>query len=514
MICDAYFCTDYCPNEFYKVADYICNALEEDGAKCFYDRRDYPPNASQNPDFKKLFGDVLESYKIMVLPISKKLIKSESQLLSHALQKGKKIIPFSIDNDNTPNAKKMKLLVKEFKDTLETVKTSPIQIPKVEADNKSMLSAVEMFKRNFAEQTWQEVQPPPQKPRSIEVTGNNIRDKSPTDGIFSDAVKEAFQKEMRLKSNIDIYKKAMERREKLNSETLPQPKTPAQPKVPPQLKEPEKTEAEKEAELSVALEQLENLTGLEQVKADVKKMMNLLKANKRREKAGHKSTPMSLHMVFSGNPGTGKTTVARILADVYKSMGLLSKGQLVETDRAGLVAQYIGQTAPKTATVVESALGGVLFIDEAYTLSGSGKDFGQEAIDTLLKLMEDNRDNLIVIVAGYTKEMEKFIQSNPGLSSRFNKHLTFQDYNGDELYEMFTRLCGKNGFQIDIEAQEIIKNHLNTLYEQRTEHFGNGRDVRNYHDKILIKQSNRVAELESYSDQDLFTFFKEDVIPD
>ena len=195
---------------------------------------------------------------------------------------------------------------------------------------------------------------------------------------------------------------------------------------------------EKKPDFDELMEQLEDLVGLEEVKKDVKNLMNLVKVRKLRQENDLPVPPMSLHMVFMGNPGTGKTTVARLVSGLYAAIGVLSKGQLVEVDRSGLVAGYVGQTALKTQEVIKSALGGVLFIDEAYSLSSGGEnDFGREAIETILKAMEDHRDDLIVIVAGYTGPMEKFLTSNPGLESRFNKYFFFPDYNGEQLMAIF-----------------------------------------------------------------------------
>jgi SpoVK/Ycf46/Vps4 family AAA+-type ATPase len=221
---------------------------------------------------------------------------------------------------------------------------------------------------------------------------------------------------------------------------------------------------EQDRELKELMNELDHLTGLSGVKENLKNLINVIRIRKLREKMGLSQTGMSLHLVFSGNPGTGKTTVARLLAKIDKALGVVSQGQLVEVDRAGLVEGYMGQTAQKTQEVIDSAIGGILFIDEAYTLTAGKdeKDFGKEALDTLLKRMEDNRDNLIVIVAGYTELMEEFVNSNPGLKSRFNKNIFFKDYTGDELYKIFESMCKKQEYTPDQEAEAYIRHYLCT----------------------------------------------------
>ena len=266
-------------------------------------------------------------------------------------------------------------------------------------------------------------------------------------------------------------------------------------------------------DLDQVLAELDALCGLERVKKDVKSLINLVKVQKLRQEQGLPVSPMSLHLVFLGNPGTGKTTVARLLARIYHAIGILSKGQLVEVDRSGLVAGFVGQTAIKTQEAVQKALGGVLFIDEAYALVNqeNGNDFGREAIEVLLKNMEDHRDDLIVIAAGYSGLMEKFIHSNPGLESRFNKYFYFEDYTGPQLMEIFQSVCQKNGYVLSPEAAQWAEQDFLSLYEGRDENFGNARDVRNLFEKAVSRQSDRVAQLESPTREQLMELRVEDL---
>lgn len=238
--------------------------------------------------------------------------------------------------------------------------------------------------------------------------------------------------------------------------------------------------------LDELLGELDALIGLERVKGDVAQLVNFLKVQQIRQSRGLGVQPVSRHLVFYGNPGTGKTTIARLLAQIYKSLGILSKGHAVETDRSGLVAGYVGQTALKTTEVIESALGGILFIDEAYTLSsGNGQDYGQEAIDTLLKAMEDKRDDFIVIVAGYTDKMSAFLSSNPGLRSRFNKYLSFEDYSPTQLIEIFDLFCKSADYHMEQSARDTLLQLFATFYETRDDTFGNARLARNLFEMTL-----------------------------
>lgn len=262
---------------------------------------------------------------------------------------------------------------------------------------------------------------------------------------------------------------------------------------------PKEEAEEKEASrLEEYLAELNALVGLKEVKTEINSLINLIKVRKMRESFHMPAMEMSYHMVFTGEPGTGKTTVARLVAKIYKELGILSKGTLVETDRSGLVAGYVGQTAIKVKEVCEKAIGGVLFIDEAYALTGGVQnDFGGEAIDTLVKVMEDHRDDLVVIVAGYRKEMKEFLASNTGLVSRFNKFIDFADYTIEELLDILSVMADKAGVELDKKAVDYVRKRLEEFEREDFRCFGNARGIRNLFEKIMVNQANRIVTYEA-----------------
>ncbi len=270
-------------------------------------------------------------------------------------------------------------------------------------------------------------------------------------------------------------------------------------------------EEEKPESIEDLKAELNGYIGLSSIKKEVGNLINLVTVYKMRKEHNLPTPKMSLHMVFTGNPGTGKTMIARLMARIYRALGVLSKGQLVEVDRSGLVAGYVGQTATKTQEVIDKAKGGVLFIDEAYALSGGGEnDFGQEAIDTLLKAMEDNREDLVVIVAGYDGLMERFIHSNPGLESRFNRYMHFDDYNLDEMLAIFEMQCRKGCYELDDAARDDVKALISEANTNSIS-FGNARGVRNIFEKVLVNQANRLAEMDDVTRDDLMRITESDV---
>ncbi|MBQ7184532.1 MAG: AAA family ATPase [Clostridia bacterium] len=276
------------------------------------------------------------------------------------------------------------------------------------------------------------------------------------------------------------------------------------PEPPKEEKAPEETIEDLKAELH-------SYIGLDMIKEQVDSLINWINVMKMRREQGLPVVDMSLHMVFTGNPGTGKTMIARLMARIFKALGLLSKGHLTETDRSGLVAGFVGQTAIKTQEVITKALGGVLFIDEAYALTNrGGTDYGQEAVDTLLKAMEDHRDDLIVIVAGYTDLMKEFIESNPGLESRFNRYLHFPDYSLEELIDIFLMRCEKSGYALDEAAGPVLESILKERMKD-VEGFGNARGARNLFETAIARQADRLAKEESVTREALMTLTEADL---
>lgn len=259
----------------------------------------------------------------------------------------------------------------------------------------------------------------------------------------------------------------------------------------------EEPQAPPPSTLEEALAELQAMVGLSRVKREVAELAEVLRVQQLRTSHGLRTSEKSLHLVFYGNPGTGKTTVARLLGKIYRALGLLSKGHVVETDRSGLVAGYIGQTALNVARAVKRSLGGVLFIDEAYSLApqdADSRDFGHEAVQTLLKAMEDHRHELVVVVAGYPAEMQRFIQSNPGLESRFTRYLNFDDYSDSELLEIFSLLCALSDYEPTPQARSRMLSVFGEARQQRGSQFGNGRFVRNFFQRVVAAHASRLAD--------------------
>ncbi len=327
-----------------------------------------------------------------------------------------------------------------------------------------------------------------------------------------------------IKADGRITEAEIEIEEKLNSIIFQKHKVSLSEKGPVKKKAPLKKElskkklkaaAEEEKEtLDSVLKKINELVGMKNIKKEISTLVNLIKIRKAREERSLPVSKSSLHAVFYGPPGTGKTTIARLLGKVYKAMGLLTKGHIIETDRAGLVAGYVGQTAIQVNEVVEQALDGILFIDEAYALKprgGSGNDFGQEAIETILKRMEDQRERLVVIVAGYPDEMKQFIESNPGLKSRFSRYFYFKDYKPEELIKIFAIFCKNAAYKLTKQARTKLLELLKSLYAKKDRTFGNGRLARNIFEKVIENQANRLVKITPLTDEILSTIQKADI---
>ena len=268
--------------------------------------------------------------------------------------------------------------------------------------------------------------------------------------------------------------------------------------------------------LDSLLVELNSLIGLRQVKAEVAKLASFLQVEQLRKSRGLKQSEISLHMEFYGNPGTGKTTIARLIGQIYQALGFLSRGHLVEADRSKLVGGYLGQTAIKTDEVIGQAVGGVLFIDEAYSLAAkdsSQDSYGQEAIEVILKNMEDHREDLVVIVAGYPVEMADFLASNPGLKSRFNRFINFEDYSPDELFQIYGRFASNAQYKIGTAAADKLNLVFDAAYKNRDRQFGNGRFVRNLFERSIQQLASRIVGLPRVTDETLTTVEAAD-IPD
>lgn len=277
-------------------------------------------------------------------------------------------------------------------------------------------------------------------------------------------------------------------------------------------KEKQNREPEDKRSLQDLLAELNALVGLESVKEKVNDLIAYKKVQKLRRENNLHSSKNTLHLAFTGNPGTGKTTVARIVGRIYKQIGLLSNGHFVEVSRTDLIAGYQGQTALKVKSVIEKAKGGVLFIDEAYSITENenSDSYGKECLTELTKALEDYRDDLVVIVAGYTEPMNQFFESNPGLKSRFNTFIEFEDYSSEELYDILLSICKANDYKIAEPAEQIIREYLTTIVTEKSDNFANGRMVRNLYDDLVMNHARRVVQLENPQFADLSTVIAED----